>query len=606
VRLVETRLLDGPNIYRLEPAVRIEVVVGRRRTWYGDRLPAKHALVRLGDTVPARDAPRPVAELADSVRFLHSRALGRRVPVGIHRTSEPGHWVISYPWADEGEAEAIARTALRMVEAGGGKNVQERATRRVVGSANGIGPSMVTDKQRRVPLISISGTNGKSTTTRMISHIAKSAGRHVGTTTTDGVLVDEQMVEPGDFTGPQGAHAVLARDDVDIAVMETARGGILLRGLGYESNDASVLTNVSGDHLDLQGLHTLPELAEVKSVICRVTKPKGAVVLNADDDLVADVARRVGAPVWFFSLKPGSARIRRHLARGGRAYVIEDDGWLVEREGEKQRRIVHTSEVAATLGGLARYNVANALAAAGGARALGFSLAHVKQGLVDFRNSPDLMPGRLNLYRLGNRLVIVDYAHNVAGLDVLLSTAEALIGQRRKRRATLSVIFGSAGDRPADYMRELAGAAGARADEVAIKEMIPYLRGRTRAGVVGELREGLRRVGVTPNDVPVYEDEIDAVRGELTTPGRMAATDDGTPRVLLALCHRLRGEVNDLLIGLGAQPIVDGRQMEELRTLMAPGAATSASAAKAGDGGRSPGSRSARSRGRQAARTQRR
>jgi len=606
VRLVETRLLDGPNIYRLEPAVRIEVVVGRRRTWYGDRLPPRHALVRLGDTVPARDAPRAVAELADNVRFLHSRALGRRVPVGIHRTSEPGHWVISYPWTDEGEAEAIARTALRMVEAGDGKTVQERATRRVVGSANGRGPSMITDKQRHVPLISISGTNGKSTTTRMISHIAKSTGRHVGTTTTDGVLVDEQMVEPGDFTGPQGAHAVLARDDVDIAVMETARGGILLRGLGYESNEASVLTNVSGDHLDLQGLHTLPELAEVKSVICRVTKPKGAVVLNADDDLVADVARRVRAPVWFFSLKPGSARIRRHLARGGRAYLIADDGWLVEREGEKQRRIVHTSEVAATLGGLARYNVANALAAAGGARALGFSLAHVKQGLVDFRNSPDLMPGRLNLYRLGNRLVIVDYAHNVAGLDVLLSTAEALIGPRGKRRATLSVIFGSAGDRPDDYMRELAATAGARADEVALKEMIPYLRGRTRAGVVGELREGLKRAGVNAHDVPVYEDEIDAVRGELTTPGRMAATDDGTPRVLLALCHRLRGEVNDLLIGLGAQPIIDGRQVEELRVLMAADADASTNAVTAAAGGRSRGSRSARSPGRQEARTRRR
>ena len=130
-----------------------------------------------------------------------------------------------------------------------------------------------------------------------------------------------------------GAQSVLRNPDVDVAVLETARGGILLRGLGYQSNDASVLTNVSPDHLDLQGLHTLPELAEVKSVIARVTRPEGVVVLNADDELVAAVARHVKAPVCFFSLKPASARIRRHLAAGGRAMLAED-GWIVEAVGD--------------------------------------------------------------------------------------------------------------------------------------------------------------------------------------------------------------------------------------------------------------------------------
>ena len=168
-------------------------------------------------------------------------------------------------------------------------------------------------------------------------------------------------------------------------------------------------------------------------------------------------APRVGAGDWFFSLNPGSARVMRHLARGGRAYVL-DDGWLVEREGEQSRRIVRADGVPSTIAGLARHNIANALAAAGGARALGFSIAQVAAGLRDFRNTPDLLPGRLNLWRLGNRLVIVDYAHNVAGLDVLLDTAEALVGRRGRRRATLSVIIGSAGDRPDDYIRALAAA----------------------------------------------------------------------------------------------------------------------------------------------------
>jgi cyanophycin synthetase len=284
--------------------------------------------------------------------------------------------VVAYPWRRSDKADLIAHAALRLTDQGS-ERLFDRAVRRIK-EADGLPPAWITDMQRaarnkRLRLISISGTNGKSTTTRMITHIARVAGRRVGTTTTDGVLIDEQMVEPGDFSGPQGARAVMRHSDVEIGVLETARGGILLRGLAYESNEASVLTNISADHLDLQGLHTLPELAEVKSVICRVTRPSGAVVLNADDPLLVPVARRVRAPVTFFSLRPNGARIRSHLKRGGTAFVLED-GWIVERVGVgKRRRIVAVDQIPPTLGGLARHNVANALAAAAGARALGLS-----------------------------------------------------------------------------------------------------------------------------------------------------------------------------------------------------------------------------------------
>jgi cyanophycin synthetase len=563
VRLIEVRLLDGPNVYRLAPAVRIEVAVGRRRTWYGERLPARHAVVRLGVIVRPKDAPSVVVELASWVRRLHRRALGTTAAVTIHRTSEPGRWVVAYLWSQRGTAEAIAQAALRLTDESVSPRLLERALKSIA-EADGGGPNWITDDQRKVPVISISGTNGKSTTTRMISHIALLAGRHVGTTTTDGVLVDERMIEPGDFTGPQGARAVLARPEVELAVLETARGGILLRGLGYQSNDASVLTNVSGDHLDLQGLHTLPELAEVKSVVCRVTRPNGAVVLNADDPLVVAVGRNVQAPVWLFSLRPRSALVRAHLAAGRRAYVF-DDGWLAECNGRRTTRIVAVAEVRATLGGLARYVVANALAAAGGARALGFTIDEIAAGLRDFDNSPTLMPGRLNLYAQGNRLVIVDYAHNVAGLEVLIDTAEALIGRRGHRRATLSVAIGSAGDRPDDYIRGIGRIAGSRADEVAIKEGLPYLRGRSRASVIGELREGLHQAGASATAVPIYEDELDAIRGELTTPGRLAARDDDTPRVLFVMTHRLRGEIAEFLAGAGFVSITDPADLEGFR-----------------------------------------
>jgi cyanophycin synthetase len=531
-------------------------------------MPGRHAIVRLGARVRRSDAPRAIGELADLIRLLHRRGLHRTVEVTIHRTTEPGHWVVAFPWTDEGEGETVARLALRLYDNGGGRAITERAVRRVARSATGRAPEWVRDADRRVPIISISGTNGKSTTTRMIAHIARLAGRHVGVTTTDGVIVDGEMVEPGYYTGPQGAHAILGRSDIGLAILETARGGILLRGLAYESNDASVLTNISGDHLDLQGLHTLPELVEVKSVITRVTKPRGAVVLYADDSLVAGVARWVRAPVWLFSLKPTSARVRRHLASGGRCYLLEDD-WMVERTKSRGRRILRADEMPASFGGIARHNVANALAAAGGARALGFSIDEVAAGLRDVRSSSDLLPGRMNLYRLGNRMVIVDYAHNVAGLGVLLDAAEGLIGQRGHRNATLSAIIGTAGDRPDDYLRAMAAEAGRRADEIAIKESLTYLRGRTRAGVIGELKEGLRTAGAALTGIPVYEDEEQAVRGELTTAGRLAAANDGVPRVLIAMTHRLRDEIGDTLASLGAKPVTEASQVAEFRSLMA-------------------------------------
>src|SRR5207249_11516742 len=186
-----------------------------------------------------------------------------------------------------------------------------------IGEARTSPPTWIRDGDRRVPIVSISGTNGKSTVTRLITHILVRAGRKVGTTTSDGVLVNERMVDPGDWTGPGGAGQILGRRDVDVAVLETARGGIVLRGVGYESNDASVLTNVTSDHLDLQGIHTLPELAEVKATICRITKPDGWVVLNADDRHVAAVAGHVRAKVAFFSVAASApAVVRRQLRRG--------------------------------------------------------------------------------------------------------------------------------------------------------------------------------------------------------------------------------------------------------------------------------------------------
>ena len=218
-------------------------------------------------------------------------------------------------------------------------------------------------------------------------------------------------------------------------------------------------------------------------------------MLNADDPHVARLARRVHGQVAFFTLVAGgSAAVRRHAEAGGRGYAV-DGAWLVELEGRRSTRIVEVRRVPITIGGLARHNVANALAAAAAARGLGLSIEEVADGLADFRPSSELAPGRLNLFRVGSRIVIVDFAHNEAGVEAVLDVAEGIAGGAAGRAAPVTAIVGTAGDRPDDTLRGIARIATERAQRVAIKETLNYLRGRTREAVVGEMLAGVKAAG---------------------------------------------------------------------------------------------------------------
>jgi len=573
VRLIEIRLLEGPNVYRLEPAVKVEVAVGRRRTWYGQRAPDPHALVRLAARVPARDWPDDVAGIVAWARRLrreHDEGIGG---VTVHRSSDPGHWIATWPWRGAERATTIAEAALALAERGipaargaqlrGGRaRLVERWSERIT-EARATPPALIRDVDRRIPIVSISGTNGKSTVTRLITHILLLAGRHVGTTTSDGVLVDERMVDPGDWTGPGGAAQILGRSDIEVAVLETARGGIVLRGVGYESNDVSVLTNVSSDHLDLQGIHTLPELAEVKATICRITKPDGWVVLNADDLYVAAAARLVRAHVAFFTLGDGRRPlVRRHVERGGRAYVVRD-GALLEVNGQRATTILPVADVPITIAGLARHNVANALAAAGGARGLGASIEQVAAGLRDFRPTSERSPGRLNIFRVGAKVVIVDFAHNEAGVAAILDVAEGIAASASGRAAPVTMIIGTAGDRPDDTLRGIGRIAGQRAQRVAVKETLKYLRGRSRESMIGELLAGVKSAGRTTSDVPVYESETEALRTEVTRNGAVLGRGESM-RVVVLMCHEEREEVFRLLTELGGKPVDAAAELTQL------------------------------------------
>ena len=574
MRLIEIRLLEGPNVYRLEPAVKIEIAVGRRRTWYGQRVPARHALVRLGRRVPAGEWPREVRGLVGWSRRLR-RDVGEPVTgITVHRSSDPGHWIVVAPWVGAERSQVMAEATVDLTERNvlpargtrltpGQARLLESWSRRIA-EARTSPPALIRDAERRMPIVSITGTNGKSTVTRVITHILLLAGRHVGTTTSDGVLIDERMVEPGDWTGPGGAAQILRRSDIDVAVLETARGGIVLRGVGYESNEASVLTNVSSDHLDLQGLHTLPELAEVKATICRITRPNGWVVLNGDDKFVAAVGRTVAANVAYFSVaRKEPAVVRRHIDAGGRAYVVRDDA-IVEIERRVSRAILPVLDVPIAIGGLARHNVANALAAAGGARGLGASIDDVAAGLRDFRPTSERSPGRLNIFRLGAKIVIVDFAHNEAGVGAVLDVAEGIAAGAAARTAPITMIIGTAGDRPDDTLRGIGRIAAQRAQRIAVKETLKYLRGRSRESMIGELLIGVRAAGRATSDVPVYESETAALRAEATRNGTNPHGGLETSRVIVLMCHEEREEVFKLLASLGATPVDVATELTQL------------------------------------------
>jgi len=554
VRLIEIRTLDGPNVYRLEPAVKLEVAIGPRRSWSGRREPGRHAVVHLGARVPRREWPQPVAAVAGWAGRLGHLDVGASARVAVHRGSDPGHWIVAWRWRRSRRAEVAAEAAFELgrrgVDPARGMAASPAASRLVarwrrrIAEAGGTEPAWIRDAERRVPVISISGTNGKSTTTRLVTRILRASGRHVGTTTSDGILVDEVLVEEGDWTGPGGARAVFDRPEVEVAVLETARGGLLLRGIGYESNDASILTNVSSDHMDVQGIHTLPELAEVKATICRITRPGGWVVLNADDRYVAAVARSVAARVAYFSLEGDrSRRVARQLARGGRAYLVRD-GVAGEAEGPAWRPIAAVADIPIAVGGAARHNVANALAAAAGARAMGASIEDVRRGLLSFDAGSVSSPGRLNVFRLGDRVVIVDFAHNEAGLVAVLDVADAIAAgfggsKVHAARAGVAAVIGTAGDRPDDTLRGIGRIAARRVDRLALKETIRYLRGRSRESVIAELRAGAEEGGWRA-PMPVYETEAGALAAELDRPAR-------APEVLVMLCHSDRDALYAIL-----------------------------------------------------------
>ena len=546
--LVEVRLLDGPNLYFPRPAAKVTLDLTELLALPLAEARDLGAALGLGMTRPGasgtvfrqRFAIRLVTQI---VRRLARAGGVTRLAVRTRTGQSVNELVVAYPWRNSGRAEALAYGLARVLDgvAAGPDVVSNMIAGEGAALAvapRGSAPQLI---RPQIPVVSITGTNGKTTTARMIGHVARQAGKLVGWSSTDGVYIDAQLVEAGDFSGPSGAGQVLRHPGVELAVTETARGGILRRGVGVAYNDVSVVTNISADHLGLGGVDTLDQLAEVKAVITKITKPDGWCVLNADDPRTFAMRFGAKAQIWVFTRDPDSPSGRSVLSGGGRVTTLLE-GWVcVLRPGADILQVVQVIDVPMTLAGLSKVNIENVLAVTSATLALGFSVEQVADGLRSFDPNEN-NPGRMNIWSLpipdGMISVVIDLAHNEAGLEALLEIMHGI----RPPGGRLLLAAGTAGDRGDDVFVRLGEIAALGADVVEIVHKAKYVRGRSMDEINRLITEGAAHAGME------IQHAHDSELGGLVSLVRQARNGD----VVAIMTHQDRELLDGWLLEQGA------------------------------------------------------
>jgi len=353
----------------------------------------------------------------------------------------------------------------------------------------------------------ITGTNGKTTTVRLAAHIARAFEKNVGVSSTDWIAVNDRIIDRDDWSGPGGARNILRQQEVDLAILETARGGLLRRGLGVTRADAALITNIAEDHLGDFGSQTLEELLNVKWIVSRAVESSGSLILNADDDLLARKAKEFPGSIVWFTLNADNPIVKRHTSNGGLAFVLDNDE-LLRIEGDEREAICKSAEIPITLGGAASHNVANALAAAALTNCLGIPVEHIRAGLPSM--SQERNPGRSNVYSISDFKVLVDFAHNPAAMQALFNMARALPAKRRL------LAFAQAGDRTDELIRELAQSAWSIGlDRVVVSELEHYARGRAPGEVFRIIRDELLQCGAREDQIHYYIEETESLDAAL-------------------------------------------------------------------------------------------
>lgn len=358
------------------------------------------------------------------------------------------------------------------------------------------------EKPSRIPIIAVTGTNGKTTTTRLAAHIAKTAGYKVGYITTDGIYMQDQLIYSGDCTGSQSAETILTDPGIDFAVLECARGGILRSGLGFDHCDISIITNISDDHLGLKGINSLHEMARVKAVVAHSTFDEGYSILNADDNLVYEMRENLDCNIGLFSLDINNPRIKRHCQKGGIAAVIEK-GYLTICKGEWKIRICKIESIPLTIEGKAECMVKNVLPAVLAAIIRNFNVEDIRAALQTFIPSPEFTPGRMNIFKFRSFDFMIDYAHNTGGFIELKKFMDKITATQK------TGIITGVGDRRDEDIRNIGELSGEIFDEIIIRHD-EDLRGRTKEEMTGLLLDGIHKT--KPNAaIQIISDEMEAI-----------------------------------------------------------------------------------------------
>jgi cyanophycin synthetase len=543
MRVIDSRRLRGPNLQTKEPAAVAEVALSPgERPGNAEASWRRHALRMASALGWRREATRAVAR-----RFRGGMALALPAPIDmLLLATEVNEWAIAAAtWelhGDEGGSgfeDALARFRRAAARDARPRLVALRreALRRGVAflwdddivtlgmarasksfAMNELPPpgKVPWGRLGAIPVALVTGTNGKTTTSRLVARMAKLAGLVAGSTSTDGIAVDGRVVEPGDWTGAEAARNVLRRPEVQIAILETARGGILRRGLGLDACDAALVTNVASDHLGEFGVADLATMARTKAVVAAAVRKGGKVVLNADDRRLMALAPEMREEVVLFGLSTNPV-VRAHLRGGGVAFV-QREGWLVRAARGREMRLLRVDEVPLAFGGAAVHNVANALAAAALAWALRLPDDAVTQALRTFGAHPADNPGRGHYEKLASGVgVLLDFGHNAAGLRLLFGLARSLLGSGGR----LLVVATQPGDRtPADFTAFAREIARVHPRLVVVWESVEYLRGREPGQVIEALRRALLEEGVPPTslatsaagEVPAVDRAVRAAR----------------------------------------------------------------------------------------------
>lgn len=363
--------------------------------------------------------------------------------------------------------------------------------------------------KQSIPILSVTGTNGKTTTTRMLAKMMKNSGKVVGMTTTGGVYVDDELIVKGDTTGPKSAQAVLMDNRVEAAVLETARGGIVNRGLGYDLADVGIITNIGDDHLGLDGINTLEEMADVKGLVVEAVKKDGWAVLNANDPYTPQIAANVKCNIIYFSIDNKNELLRSHIDGGGRGVYLRDDSlWLFD--GYEEHQLIQIQQIPATFGGVLKHNIENSMAAVAGAFSIDISKEVIIQSLLEFTTDVENNPGRFNVFNLNKFSVIIDYGHNIDGYSQVL---EAL---KKIKTGRLVGVIGVPGDRTDINILKIGEISGKCFDQVYIKED-KDLRGRAPEEVAKILKKGCLMAGLTEDKTMIELCEVAALEKAITT-----------------------------------------------------------------------------------------